>query len=330
MGAIQNSINYALGTAAIASGLTNKKTAEKAQDKLDKTKDKLTNTEGQLVNTKEDLAKTEGQLAKTEAEKDKVIKQQAEEKYEQNIAKGGNTFNVSNDLPTAKETNVDADDKIDVINTNSVNKSIGSSMADFLKYQQKVDPYTFEQFMGFHALKMSDSMVDAKRAVKERTRRAMISPLAREAREKIEAKEDETYSFRHGLNLRTMRALKAKEDGTYSFRDGRLVKENLKSGYQVSFFRPEITDENIQSVLKKIGSKLGPAYLGLYEGSPEISYSFKDKDKAMEFAQAFNQYSIWDNKEGKEILNDKYNERAKIDYNVALDNFTKARDKKWR
>ena len=180
MGAIQNSINYALGTAAIASGLTNKKTAEKAQDKLDKTKDKLTNTEGQLVNTKEDLAKTEGQLAKTEAEKDKVIKQQAEEKYEQNIAKGGNTFNVANDLPTAKETNVgDAGDKIDVINNKSIYKSIGSSMADFLKYQQKVDPYTFEQFMGFHALKMSDSRIAAKRAVGERTKTAMMRARAK-------------------------------------------------------------------------------------------------------------------------------------------------------
>ena len=51
MGAIQNSINYALGTAAIASGLTNKKTAEKAQDKLDKKKDELTKTEDKLAKT---------------------------------------------------------------------------------------------------------------------------------------------------------------------------------------------------------------------------------------------------------------------------------------
>ena len=179
MGAIQNSINYALGTAAIASGLTNKKTAEKAQDKLDKTKDKLTNTEGQLVNTKEDLAKTEGQLAKTEAEKDKVIKQQAEEKYEQNIAKGGNTFNVANDLPTAKETNIDnADDKIDVINNKSIDNSIASSLADFLN-QQKANPYTFEQFMGSHALRMVDSRIAAKRAVEERSKTAMIRARAK-------------------------------------------------------------------------------------------------------------------------------------------------------
>lgn len=175
MGAIQNSINYALGTAAIASGLTNKKEAEKAKDKLDKTKDKLTDTAGKLVNTEEDLAKTT-------AEKDEIIKQQAEEKYEQNIQHGGNTFNVSNDLPTAKETNVDnAGDK----SVNSINPSIGSSMNDYLKSQPKADPYAVEQIMGFRALKMSDSMVAAKRELKERirSRRTMISERARAARE---------------------------------------------------------------------------------------------------------------------------------------------------
>ena len=311
MGAIQNSINYALGTAAIASGLTNKKQAEKAQDKLDDTENKLTDTAGKLVNTEEDLAKTK-------AEKDEVIKQQAEEKYEQNIQHGGNTFNVSNDLPTAKETNITntTGDK-SVNDIKSVNNSIASSLVDLLKYQQEINPYETEQIMGFHALKMKDSMVAAKRELRERTRRTMTDPRTMRALE--EAKEDRTYSMK--LDPRTMRELKTKEDGTYSFRNGKLVKENLKSGYQVSFFRPEITDENIQSALKKFGSKLGPAYLGLFEGSPEISYCFKDKDKAMKFAQAFNQYSIWDNKEGKQILNDKYNESAKVDYNNVLDNF---------
>ena len=313
MGAIQNSINYALGTAAIAAGLTNKKQAEKAQDKLDDTKDKLTDTAGKLVNTEENLAKAK-------AEKDEVIKQQAEDKYNQNIQHGGNTFNVSNDLPTAKETNVDnAGDKS--VSSNSIN-NLGSALADLLKNKEKINPYETQQIMGFHALKMSDSMIAAKRELRERTRRAMTKLDPRTIRA-LEAKEDGIYSMK--LKPQIMRALKTKEDGTYSFRDGKLVKETLKSGYQVSFFRPEITDENIQNILKNIGSKLGPAYLGLYKGSPEISYSFKDKDKAMKFAQAFNQYSIWDNKEGKEILNDKYNESAKVDYNVALDNFAKAR-----
>ena len=131
MGAIQSSINTALGVAAIASGLTNKKQVEKAQDKLDDKTKELANTEGKLANTEQDLAETT-------AEKDEVIKQQAEEKYEQNIQQGGNTFDVSNDLPTAKATNIDANDKIDVISSNSINPSIGSSLADLLKNKEKI------------------------------------------------------------------------------------------------------------------------------------------------------------------------------------------------
>ena len=173
---IQSSINTALGVAAITSGLTNKKQVDKAQDKLDK-------KESQLANTKKDLTNTKKDLAETKAEKDEVIKQQAEEKYKQNIQRGGNTFNVSNDLPTAKETNVDnAGDK-------SVNDIKVPSLSEFIKdaenEQKKLNPYTVEQVMGFHALKLSDSMVAAKRELRERSRsrRTMISDRARAARE---------------------------------------------------------------------------------------------------------------------------------------------------
>lgn len=176
MGAIQNSINYALGTAAIASGLTNKKQVDKAQDKLDdKTKE--------LVNKEVQLAKTTEEKNKAEQE----IKAIDDEEIKQNMYLGGNAYNASNDLPTAKETNIgNAGDKIDVINNNSINKSIGSSMKNYLKANKKADPYAVEQIMGFHALRMSDSRVAAKRAVEERikSRRAMISPLARAARDK--------------------------------------------------------------------------------------------------------------------------------------------------
>ena len=180
MGAIQNSINYALGTAAIASGLTNKKQVDKAQDKLDKSEENLAKTEGQLANTKKDLTNTKKDLAETKAEKSAL-------EDEKNMKYGLNTFNVSNDLPTAKETNVDnAGDK----SVNSINPSIASSMKDFLKYQQEAKAYVAEQMMGFHALKMKDSMVAAKRELRERSRRAMTK-----------------------LDPRTMRALEAKENG---------------------------------------------------------------------------------------------------------------------
>ena len=177
MGPIQSSINTALGVAAIASGLTNKKQVDKAQDKLDKKEGELAKKESQLANTKKDLTNTKKDLAETKAEKSAL-------QDEKNMQYGLNTFNVSNDLPTAKETNVDANDKIDVISSNSINPSIGSSLADLLKNKEKINPYEAQQIMGFRGLKMSDSMVAAKKAVGERikSRRAMISERARAAR----------------------------------------------------------------------------------------------------------------------------------------------------
>ena len=171
---IQSSINTALGVAAIASGLTNKKQVDKAQDKLDKKESQLANTKKDLTNTKKDLTNTKKDLAETKAEKSAL-------EDEKNMQYALNTFDVSNDLPTAKETNVDnAGDKT----VNSINPSIASSMKDFLKYQQEAKAYVTEQIMGFHALKMSDSMVAAKKAVGERikSRRAMISERARAAK----------------------------------------------------------------------------------------------------------------------------------------------------
>lgn len=164
MGPIQSSINTALGVAALASGLTNKKQVEKAQDKLDdKTKE--------LVNKEVQLAKTTEEKNKAEQE----IKNIDDEEIKQNMYTGGNTYNASNDLPAAKETNITnttGDNSVNDIKL--VNNSIGSSMNDYLKNQQKADPYAVEQIMGFHALKMLDSRIAAKKAVVERSKRAMI------------------------------------------------------------------------------------------------------------------------------------------------------------
>ena len=167
MGPIQSSINTALGVAAIASGLTNKKQVDKAQDKLDKKEGELAKKESQLANTKKDLTNTKKDLAETKAEKSAL-------EDEKNMQYGLNTFDVSNDLPTAKETNVDANDKIDAISSSSISSSISRSLADLLKNKEKINPYETQQIMGFHALKMSDSMAAAKRELRERSKRAMI------------------------------------------------------------------------------------------------------------------------------------------------------------
>ena len=166
MGPIQSSINTALGVAAIASGLTNKKQVDKAQDKLDKKEGELAKKESQLANTKKDLTNTKKDLAETKAEKSAL-------EDEKNMQYGLNTFDVSNDLPTAKETNVDnIGDKS--VSSNSINPSISRSLADLLKNKEKINPYETQQIMGFRALKMKDSMVAAKRELRERSKRAMI------------------------------------------------------------------------------------------------------------------------------------------------------------
>ena len=102
MGAIQSSINTALGVAAIASGLTNKKQVEKAQDKLDDTKDKLTKTEAENKDLSAENYEVNKQQAK-DAEADiKNLSAEKNEQIEKNIKSGGNTYNVSKDIPTAK------------------------------------------------------------------------------------------------------------------------------------------------------------------------------------------------------------------------------------
>ena len=161
MGAIQSSINTALGVAALASGLTNKKQVDKARDKLDK--------------SEENLAKTTEDLAKTTAEKDEVSRQQTEDAKVDLKAYEQLKNNMYSGEKTAKETNVDdAGDKIDIISNNPTNDIKGPSINEFLNQQQKVDPYATEQIMGFRALKILDSRIAAKKEIINRSKRAMI------------------------------------------------------------------------------------------------------------------------------------------------------------
>ena len=108
------------------------------------------------------------------------------------------------------------------------------------------------------------------------------------------------------------------EDGTYSLKDGKVSKEEFEDGFFVSYFRPEITDEDIAAVRSTVGAKLGVEYLGVY-GEPEISYHLEDGQLAMNFARLFNQYSIWDVKNGTEVVNPDFDEEATVNYEQALE-----------
>ena len=166
---IQSSINTALGVAAIASGLTNKKQVERAQDKLDKSEENLAKTTAENKN----LSAENKDLSAENKEQGEIL---SAVKDEENMKLGLNAYDVSNDLPTAKETNITnttGDNSVSVDN-NTINR-IKSSVSDYLKYSnKKANPYEVEQIMGFHALKMLDSRVAAKKAIVERSKRAMI------------------------------------------------------------------------------------------------------------------------------------------------------------
>lgn len=95
--------------------------------------------------------------------------------------------------------------------------------------------------------------------------------------------------------------------------DGKLIPADLKSGYQVSFFRPEIKDDDIKAWLPKLDF-LGEVYLGLFENTQEISYHVMDLKKALKIAKFFNQKCIYDIAAKKCIANPDYKASKKIDY----------------
>jgi hypothetical protein len=121
-------------------------------------------------------------------------------------------------------------------------------------------------------------------------------------------------------------AAKADKDGTYSVDDkGNITPVPFKTGFQVSFFRPEITNDEIKSVLNVIGSKLGEKYFGLWKDGGEISYHIDNEANAYKLAKIFNQETIMDwSKYGTDKQfpnNPDYNKDKKVDYKEAIKQF---------
>jgi len=110
------------------------------------------------------------------------------------------------------------------------------------------------------------------------------------------------------------------EEGTYSEHDGQLRRETLTSGYMASFFRPEITDDDIKLCLTNIGKKLGQPYFGIWKDGVEISYLFNSRANAERFAEIFNQKAIFDLANKEDIPNNKF-ENKKLDYKDAVAKF---------
>lgn len=93
-----------------------------------------------------------------------------------------------------------------------------------------------------------------------------------------------------------------KEDGTFDLATGK-VKE-YQDGYQVTFSMTEMgfTDEEYSKLVDQFKqADHGTVDAGKFGGEPEISFNVTDIKKAGKLAYKYNQISIWDWKNNKEI-----------------------------
>ena len=104
-----------------------------------------------------------------------------------------------------------------------------------------------------------------------------------------------------------LKNLIGKEQATYDLETGERIEH--ASGFQVAFQQTtdEYTDDEYDAKVNEVAKQTGSrAQAGVY-GEPEVSFRVDDLDKAMEIAEKYNQISIWDWKEMREIKNKKYN-----------------------
>lgn len=103
------------------------------------------------------------------------------------------------------------------------------------------------------------------------------------------------------------------EDGTYDIATRKPVE--FDRGFQVTFC--QIGDNYSDAdYARKVNECLqrssnGRTYAGKFEGTPEISFHFNSREEAIRYAKANNQISIWDWKNGDQILTGGTGERRK-------------------
>lgn len=86
------------------------------------------------------------------------------------------------------------------------------------------------------------------------------------------------------------------EDGTYDISTKKPVE--FGKGFQVTFCQigDDYSDEDYAKKVNEClkNSSDGKTYAGKFESTPEISFHWNDRDKAIAYAKANNQISIWD------------------------------------
>lgn len=124
----------------------------------------------------------------------------------------------------------------------------------------------------------------------------------KESAQKLNASNHSNHYKFHQEQVKKLESSKY-EDGTYNV--GSLKPVSFEKGYQFTFC--QIGDDYseleynrlVNSILGKIEDK--NAYAGKFESSPEISFHTNDLKFALEIARRYNQISIWDWQECKEI-----------------------------
>lgn len=121
-----------------------------------------------------------------------------------------------------------------------------------------------------------------------------------------------------------------KSEGTYSFLTGETME--YEAGYQVSFVRPEAFDQlnhqDWDDITNHYCTYLDSiAHIGVYGGTPEISFHCSPIEKALEVMEEYNQESIFnwekkkqtpDNEDNWYIANQKFDEKRVLDYGQIL------------
>lgn len=163
---------------------------------------------------------------------------------------------------------------------------------------------------GAHVLIKDGQSVDE--ALKER----QIAQAKSEARklnaEKSKLTATEKTQMEHKRAVQELNSSKY-EDGTYDIATKKPV--SYDDGYQVTFCQIGDNYSDIEYA-RKVNECLerssdGKTCAGKFEGTPEISFHFADRATAIAYARANNQISIWDWKNGDQILTGGTGERRK-------------------
>jgi hypothetical protein len=119
---------------------------------------------------------------------------------------------------------------------------------------------------------------------------------------KFKSLKDKSENSLMSEHIQKLENLKSSEDGTFDLETGK-TKE-YQDGYQVTFSMTEMafSDEEYSKLIDQFKqADHGTVDAGKFGGEAEISFNVTDIKKAGKLAYKYNQISIWDWKNNREI-----------------------------